>query len=65
MGKLPFKISQLCNKFGKKCYIISGSIEDVMLGDKMISVVDENTTLDESLQSPEKTLTDKAKLLLQ
>lgn len=65
MGKLPFKISRLCNKFGKKCYIISGSIEDVILGDKMISVVDENTTLEESLQSPEKTLTDKAKLLLQ
>ncbi|MCH5321528.1 MAG: glycerate kinase [Eubacterium sp.] len=65
MGKLPYKISQLCSKYNKKCVVISGMIEDVKLGDKMICLVDKETTLEEALENPVKVLTDKAKFILQ
>ncbi len=65
MGKLPFKISKLCRKFDKKCVILSGMIEDVKLGDKMISLVDQNTSIDEALNNAEKILKYKSKYILQ
>lgn len=65
MGKLPFKISELCKKYNKKCYIISGIIEDIKLGDKMISLVDENTSEAEAIENAEQILMQKAKYLLQ
>ena len=65
MGKLPYKISELCKKYDKKCFVISGSIEGVKLGDKTVSLVDESTSLSQAMAEPEKILTEKAKLLLQ
>ena len=35
MGKLVFKISELCKKYDKECIVMSGDIENVKLGDKM------------------------------
>ncbi|MGN0522132.1 MAG: glycerate kinase [Eubacterium sp.] len=65
MGKLPYKIAQLCKKHNKKCVVISGSIDNVELGDKMISLVDKSTTLEQALKNPELTLENKSKLILQ
>ncbi|MGN1421280.1 MAG: glycerate kinase [Eubacterium sp.] len=65
MGKLPYKISELCKKHGKKCYIISGKIEGVELGDKMISLTDREITTEYAMSNAEAVLTNKAKLLLQ
>lgn len=65
MGKLPYKISCLCSKYNKKCVIISGIIDGVRFGDKMISLVDENTTEEQAIKNPFKVLTDKAKNILQ
>lgn len=65
MGKLPYKISGLCKKYDKKCVLISGIIEDVTLGDKMISLVDSNTSVDEAMANAEKILIDKSKYILQ
>lgn len=65
MGKLPYKIHKLCRKYNKKCVLISGVIEDVKLGDKMISLVDDNITIDEAMQNAEKILVNKSKYILQ
>lgn len=65
MGKLPYKISQLCRKYDKKCVVVSGSIEDVNFADKMISLVDKNTTVSQAMENPVKILTEKAKYILQ
>ena len=65
MGKLPYKIHKLCRKFGKKCIVISGVIEDVEIGDKMLSLVDENTTIGEAISNAEKILVNKSKYILQ
>lgn len=65
MGKLPYKISQLCRKYNKKCVVISGSIENVNFADKMISLVDKNTTVSQAMENPVKILTEKAKYILQ
>ncbi len=65
MGKLPFKIAQLSKKYGKKCIVISGSIQDVSLGDKMISLTDKETSLAQSLNNPQRTLESKSKYILQ
>lgn len=65
MGKLPYKINELCRKFGKKCIVISGVIEDVKLGDKMISLVGHDITADEAVNNAEKILVNKSKYILQ
>ncbi|MFQ9838659.1 MAG: glycerate kinase [Eubacterium sp.] len=65
MGKLPYKISELCKKHGTKCTVISGKIENVSLGDKMISLVDENTSEDEAIENAAQILEQKAKYVLQ
>lgn len=65
MGKLPFRISELCRRYGKKCVIISGSIENVSLGDKMISLIDEHTGIEEAMEKSAQILTDKSKFILQ
>lgn len=64
MGKLPYKISQLARKHGKRCVVISGSIEDVEIGDKMISLVDDNITVHEACENAREILTEKAKSIL-
>lgn len=65
MGKLPFKICELAKKHGKKCVIISGMIEEVSFGDKMISLVDDNTTPQEAIKNAKEVLTEKSKYILQ
>ncbi len=65
MGKLPFKINALCTKHDKKCVIISGSIEGVKLGDKMISLADKDISIDEAIKNAEKILVNKSKYILQ
>lgn len=64
MGKLPYKVFQIAEKYNKKCIIISGLIEGVEFGQKMISLVDKDTTIEESIKNPSKTLTKKAKNIL-
>lgn len=65
MGKLPYKISELCRKYDKKCVVISGIIDGVRLGDKCISLVDRDITIEEAMSNAEKTLENKAKFILQ
>lgn len=65
MGKLPYKISRLCRKYGKKCIVISGIIDGVKIGDINISLTDENTSAEEAMKNAEKTLTEKSKFILQ
>lgn len=65
MGKLPYKISRLCEKYGKKCVIISGIIDNVKIGTKMISLVDNSTSQQEAMENAGKILTNKAKYILQ
>lgn len=65
MGKLPFKISQLCRKHNKKCVVISGSIDGVKIGDKMISLADDDTSIEEAIANGKDILKNKAKLVLQ
>lgn len=64
MGKLPYKIYLLSKKYNKKFFIISGSIEKVNFGDKMLSLIDENTTFEEAVNDAQNILYEKAKLLL-
>lgn len=64
-GKLPYKIAMLCKKYNKKCVVISGSIENVKFADKMISIVDNETTLSQAMKNPQETLKNKSKLILQ
>lgn len=59
MGKLPYKISELCKKYGKKCVVISGSADNVKIGDEMITLVDDKTTLEEALEHPIEVLSEK------
>lgn len=65
MGKLPYKICALAKRHGKKVVIISGAIENVELGDKMISLVDENTDVDTAITNAKEILSQKAKTILQ
>lgn len=65
MGKLPFKISELAKKHNKKCIIISGAIEDVSLGDKMISLVDDDVSIENAMNNASEILTEKSKIILQ
>lgn len=59
MGKLPYKISELCKKHSKKCVVISGSADNVKIGDEMITLVDDKTTLEEALEHPIEVLSEK------
>lgn len=65
MGKLPYKISELCKKHSKKCVVISGIIDGVKIGDKCISLVDKNTSVEAAMTQPQKTLKEKSKFILQ
>lgn len=56
MGKMPFKVSELCKKHGKKCVVISGTIEDVKIGDEMISLIDNDTTIEQATENPKEVL---------
>lgn len=65
MGKLPYKISLLCKKYGKKCVVISGSIDDVKLGDRMIPLAETPQETAYAIENAEKVLIEKSKLVLQ
>ena len=60
-----YDVAKLCKKHGTKCTVISGKIENVSLGDKMISLVDENTSEDEAVGNAAQILEQKAKYVLQ
>lgn len=64
MGKLPYKIASLAKKYNKKCVLISGMIDNVQLGDKMISLVDQNTDEKTAINKAKEILTEKAKSIL-
>lgn len=64
MGKLPYKISLLAKKNNKKCVVISGSIEGVDFADKMISLADSNTSVEEAINDAENILVEKSKFIL-
>lgn len=63
MGKLPYKISRLCAKYKKQCVVISGSIEDVKIGDKMISLTGGGITAEYAMKNAASVLTSKAEAL--
>ena len=63
MGKLPFKISELCNKYNKKCIVLSGTIDSVKLGDKMYSLCDRDTSVSYAMENAKQLLTQKAELI--
>lgn len=65
MGKLPYKIYRLCEKYNKKCVLISGSIEGRTVFHKTISLTDDEITLEYAVNNAEKVLTDKSKYILQ
>lgn len=65
MGKLPYKIFKLSAKYGKKCVVISGKIEDAEFGDCMISLCDRDHSFEYCLEHPKEILRNKAKLILQ
>lgn len=64
MGKLPYKIAELARKHNKKCIIISGSIENVNLGDRMISLADDESSLKRALENPKEVLKEKARQIV-
>lgn len=64
MGKLPYKIAQLAKMHGKRCVLISGKIENVKLGDIMLSLVDETTDEKTAIHNAEEILSRKAKTIL-
>ena len=65
MGKLPYKISLLAEKYSKKCVIISGSVDGVALGNKMISLVDDIHDTEYAMNNAAELLTEKSKYILQ
>lgn len=65
MGKLPYKISLLASKYKKRCVVISGIIDGVSFGDKMISLADRVITAEQAMQNAENILIQKAKYILQ
>lgn len=65
MGKLPFKIAELAKRHSKKCVVISGAIDGIKLGDKMISLVDERIDSDTAIANAAEILTEKSKYILQ
>ena len=64
MGKLVYKISELCKKYNKNCIILSGDIENVKLGDKMYSLVDKNTSAQYAIENAQKLLYEKPKIVI-
>ena len=65
MGKLPYRIALLAKKHNKKCAVISGVIEGVSLGDRMVSLVDGEITSEEAQKNAAEILQRKAKFILQ
>lgn len=64
MGKLPYQISRICNKYDKECILISGSIDDTKICKRQFSVIDKTTSLEEALQNPFETLANRSTQIL-
>lgn len=65
MGKLPYRVATLAKQYGKPCVLISGCIENVTLGDKMVSLTDSDADMEAAIANAAKNLTEKSKLILQ
>lgn len=65
MGKLPFKVAELAKKHNKRCVLISGDSDSTVIGDKQITLTDENTTVEDAVKNCRKLLFAKAKYILQ
>lgn len=65
MGKLPFKVASLAKKHNKRCVLISGDSDSTVIGDKQITLTDENTTAEDAIKNCRKLLFAKAKYILQ
>lgn len=65
MGKLPYQVAQMAKRHGKPCIILSGMIEDVTLGDAMVSLTDEHTDSATAMANAADILAEKSKWLLQ
>lgn len=64
MGKLPYRIAMLAEKYGKECIVISGSADHVKLGSKMITLASNGISLEEAMENPAKILINKSKNIL-
>ncbi len=64
-GKLPFKVASLAKKHNKRCILISGDSDNTIIGDKQITLTDENTTAEQAIKNCRKLLYAKAKYILQ
>ena len=64
MGKLPFRIASLAKEYKKKCIVISGCIDGVSLGDKMISLTDSEHDSDYAIAHAKELLKLKSKYIL-
>ncbi len=64
MGKLPKKICDIAKEVGTKSVLISGSIDSVSIGDKMISLTDENITAEYAINHAKEVLYEKAKKVI-
>lgn len=64
MGKLPYKVYEIAKRHGKKCVVISGSIEGVDFADEMISLTDDETDIGEAMANAAETLILKSKNIL-
>lgn len=65
MGKLPHKICNLAKKHNKKTVVISGVIDGVELGDKNISLVDDEIDSQTAINNAKQILFEKSKTILQ
>ncbi len=66
MGKLVYRIAELAKKYDKKCIVISGMIDDgIVIGNSVIRLVDDETSIYEALSHPYRTLVQKSKKILQ
>ena len=65
MGKLPYRVAQLAAKHGKQCVVLSGTVEEVRFGDRMLSLTDEKTDAATAMAHAAEILTEKSKCILQ
>ena len=64
MGKLPYRIAQLAKKYNKKCVVISGTADNVTLGDKMITLTGDGIDEAYAMEHCKELLYKKAKEVL-
>lgn len=65
MGKLPYRVALRAKKLGKPCVVISGDGDGTLVGDKVITLTDEQTPPRAAIAHAAALLAEKADLLLQ